>query len=296
MHTIAVIGATGELGFRLVHALQQSYRIVAVVRNRGKRDFSSLPHVEIRQVHDISDIDKLGVALKGCEAVVNTGYIWFARHIHQAMVNGGLQLRHALFTGSTGIYTRLPSPSAERKREAEQFIQQRYQCPWTIIRPTMIYGHEDDRNISRLLRTIARYPILPLIGPGDSLIQPVFIHDVVKAHETALLNPKYFGKSYDIGGSKAYSNRDLIACASASLDRRTRLVSLPAALIDAAVTLLSTLRISPVSREQVWRFQEDKHIDLSPFIKDFDYVPRNFEQGIGSLVRDLKLNRQLARH
>jgi hypothetical protein len=38
----------------------------------------------------------------------------------------------------------------------------------------------------------------------------------------------------------------------------------------------------------VQRFQEDKNIDLGPFIRDFDYVPRDFEQGIQLLIRDLK--------
>jgi nucleoside-diphosphate-sugar epimerase len=197
-------------------------------------------------------------------------------------------VRHIIFTGSTGIFTRLPSQSAERKRDAEMFIQEHYRCPWTIIRPTMIYGHKDDRNISRLVRAVARYPILPLIGRGSSLIQPVLIHDLVKAYEKALLNPKYYNKSYNIGGSKAYSNRELIACAASGLRRRARFIALPAALVRSGVAFLSMMGVSPISNEQVQRFQEDKNIDLGPFIRDFDYVPRDFEQGIQLLIRDLK--------
>jgi nucleoside-diphosphate-sugar epimerase len=293
VHKIAVIGASGEVGFRLIHALPPSYRIVAIVRNRSKRDFSSLPHVEIRQVDDIFHVNRLALALEGCDAIVNAGYIWFADAIYQAIMISQPPVRHIVFTGSTGIYTRLPSPSAERKREAEQFIQTQYRIPWTIIRPTMIYGHKDDRNISRLVRIVARYPILPLIGHGGSLIQPVLIHDLVKAHEKALLNPKYYGKSYDIGGSIAYSNRDLIAYTASKLGRPARLIPLPVVLIEAGVALLSKLGISPISREQVHRFQEDKHIDLSPFIKDFEYVPRDFKQGIELLILDLKQHKQL---
>jgi nucleoside-diphosphate-sugar epimerase len=288
MHTIAVIGATGEVGFRLIQTLHSSYRIVAIVRNREKRDFSRYPGVEVRQVDDISDVDSLALALDGCEAIVNTGYIWFAENIHQAVMKTGAKIRHLLFTGSTGIYTRLPSHSAERKRMAEKFIQERYLCPWTIIRPTMIYGHKDDRNISRLVKALARYPFMPLIGKGSSLIQPVLIHDVVKAYETALLNSKYYNKAYNIGGGKAMSNRELVACAASSLGRQARVIPFPAALVRSGVALLSMMGLSPITREQVARFQENKNIDLSAFIKDFDYVPRNFEEGIQLLIHDLK--------
>jgi nucleoside-diphosphate-sugar epimerase len=293
MNTIAVIGATGEVGYRLIQALHSSYRIVAIVRNPGKRDFNAYPGVEVRQVDDISKVDSLGPALVGCEAIINAGYIWFAEHIHQAIQQSGASIRHIVFTGSTGIYTRLPSQSAERKREAETYIQEHYRCNWTIIRPTMIYGHKDDRNISRLVRAVARYPVLPLIGKGGSLIQPVLIHDLVRAYGTALLNPKYYNKSYDIGGGKAYSNRELISCAASCLGRRARLLPLPAVLINSGVAVLSMIGISPVSGEQVQRFQENKNIDLSGFVTDFGYTPRDFEQGVQFLIRDMKEHGQL---
>jgi nucleoside-diphosphate-sugar epimerase len=288
MNTIAVIGATGHVGFRLVQALHSSYRIVAIVRDRDKRNFSQFSGVVVRQVDDIAHVDSLAQSLDGCDAIINTGYIWFAEPIHQAVLQSGAAIRHIVFTGSTGIFTRLPSPSAESKRAAEKFIQERFRCPWTIIRPTMIYGHKDDRNISRLVQALARYPIMPMIGQGSSLIQPVLIHDLVKAYETAMLNPKYYNKSYNIGGSMAYSNRELIACTASSLGRRTRLIPLPTMLVRAAVALLSMMRLSPISREQVQRFQENKNIDLGAFITDFDYVPRDFEQGIQFLIHDMK--------
>jgi nucleoside-diphosphate-sugar epimerase len=293
MKTVAVIGATGEVGSRLVDALQSSYRIIAIVRNPEKRDFSRYPNVEVRLVDDVSNVDSLALSLDGCEAIINTGYIWFAEHIHQAVLRSDASIGHIVFTGSTGIFTRLPSESAERKRMAEMFVQEHYRFPWTIIRPTMIYGHKDDRNISRLVKAVARYPILPLIGKGGSLIQPVLIHDLVKAYGTALLNPQYYNKSYNIGGSRAYTNRELIACTASSLGRNPRLIALPAALVRSGVTLLSMMGLSPISGEQVQRFQENKNIDLSSFIADFNYVPRNFEQGIEFLIRDLKEHGQL---
>lgn len=288
MNRIAIIGASGELGCRLVDYLRPSHAVVAIVRDPRKRDFSACPGLELRQVADVSDVEGLSQALAGCNAIINAGYIWFAPHIHQAVKRGASTIEHVVFTGSTGIHTSLPSPSAERKRSAEKFIEDEFDCPWTIIRPTMIYGHRNDRNISRLVQTLARFPILPLIGQGNSLIQPVLIHDLVRAYGTALLDARFYNKRYDIGGSKAYSNRELIACAASSIGRRTRLIPLPAALVHGAVALLSMLGVSPITREQIRRFQEDKSINLDAFVEDFHYVPCDFERGIRFLLSDLK--------
>lgn len=301
MPRIAIIGASGEVGYRLVQRLCGRHSIVAIVRRADKRDFAACagrdenemhkaepPQVAVRVVPDIGITHALCAALDGCDAVINAGYIWFARAINEAMEQCKAPPRHIVFTGSTGIYTRLPSESAQRKRLAEDYIRRHFSCHWTIIRPTMIYGHRNDRNISRLVRAVDRLRVFPLIGDGGSLIQPVFIYDLVKAYEIALLNERCYGRTYDVAGGRAYSNRELIRCAADSIGKRTVFLPVPADLISLAVRLLGRLRLSPISQEQVLRFQENKDVDLLPFIEEFKYVPRNFEQGIGELVHEMK--------
>lgn len=293
MPRVAIIGASGEVGYRLVQRLASRHSIVAIVRRADKRDFDACAagrEIEVRVVPDVGDTHALSAAFDGCDAIINAGYIWFAQAINDALAQCKAPPRHIVFTGSTGIYTRLPSESAQRKRLAETYIQHRLQCQWTIIRPTMIYGHKDDRNISRLVRAVDRLRVFPLIGNGSSLIQPVFIHDLVMAYEIALLNERCYGKTYNVGGGRAYSNRDLIQCAANSLGKRTLFLPVPAGLISIAVRMLSRMKLSPISQEQVMRFQENKDVDLHPFIEEFKYVPRDFEHGIGEVVHDMKRN------
>jgi len=293
MRTIAIIGATGEVGFRLVQVLQPGYRIVAIVRNPAKRDFSRFTNTEVRTVADVADSSALATALESCDAVINASYIWFAESIIEAIARSQARISHVIFTGSTGVFSKLPSASAERKRLAEQFIRVHCAVNWTILRPTMIYGHKNDRNISRLVRAVDRFRVFPLIGRGDSLIQPVLIHDLVRAYGIALFNPRHFNQIYNVGGAKAYSNRELIRCASEGLGKRIWFVPLPSALVQIAVRLLCAIKMSPISVEQVRRFEEDKHIDLDHFVRTFEYEPRDFEKGIAFLINDLKQNKLL---
>jgi nucleoside-diphosphate-sugar epimerase len=290
MKTIAIIGATGELGFRLVQSLQSAYRVIAIVRNPRKRDFSRFSGIEVRTVHDIADSSLLAGALDGCEAVINASYIWYAESIIHAVRLSGAPIMHLIFTGSTGVFTNLPSDSADRKRAAEQTIRTHCTVNWTILRPTMIYGHKNDRNISRLMRAVDRYHVFPLIGTGDSLIQPVLIHDLVRAYGIALFNPRHYKQIYNVGGAKAYSNRDLIRCVSHGLGKRVWLIPVPLSIVGAGIKLLAALKISPISAEQVMRFEEDKSIDIAPFVKTFDYEPRDFENGLPFLISDLREN------
>ena len=67
-------------------------------------------------------------------------YIFFAQHIFAAINLLESKPKHIIFTGSTGVFTKLPSFDADLKRDAELFIEKKYDVPWTIIRPTNIWG------------------------------------------------------------------------------------------------------------------------------------------------------------
>lgn len=285
---IAIIGASGEVGFRLVNKLRDTHQIKCIVRNKNKKDFGQLKNLEIIEVKDISDVENLSIALEGSEVIINMGYIWFAQDIFKAIKDLNKKPKQIIFTGSTGIFTKLPSNAAQTKRDAELFIQKNYDMPWTIIRPTMIYGHYADRNISRIIKVLDKTPIMPIIGKGSALIQPVFIDDLLKAYETALLNERLFLKSFNIAGEYPISNKELFKTISSVLNRRVFLISLHPNLISVLLKIMSLFRFRPISQEQILRFQENKDINTIDFINNFNYTPRPFIQGVRDLVHEMK--------
>lgn len=282
--TVAIIGASGEVGFRLVERLSERYRLTCIVRDKNKRSFFRLPDVEVVQVADVSCTDALSEALGGSHAIVNAGYIWFAQELLEAILRSDSDPEHVIFTGSTGVFTKLPSAGAEQKRVAERFIQDNYTMPWTIIRPTMIYGHPEDRNISRLARVLRKTSIMPLIGNGDCMIQPVFIDDLLRAFEHAMFNEEHFYKSYNIGARYPLTNADLFRTVARALDRDVRFINVNPRIILFLLRILKAFRLRPLTHEQVLRFQENKDIDLAPFIEAFGFEPMPFEEGVTQLV------------
>ena len=280
MQTVAIIGASGHVGFRLVQQLSSRYKINAVVRDVEKKDFSEFNNVKVFKVDDVSHTLDLVKAIDNCDAIINAGYIWFAQDILKAININKNKIEHILFTGSTGIFTELPSNSAEIKREAERFITENYAIPYTIIRPTMIYGHQNDHNISKLSRILKKAPLFPLIGKGEKLIQPVFIDDLVRSYEIALLNERFYNSSYNIAGAEPITNRELFEKVSKSLDKKTIFIPISPNIFLVIIKLLALFKLKIVSDEQIKRFQENKNIDIEKFVKDFGFTPRSFNEGL----------------
>ena len=76
---------------------------------------------------------------------------------------------------------------------------------WTIIQPSVLFGKDAPfiKGLNGLIRTA---PVVPLIGGGNIMFQPIHVEDVVtvviKVLEDPLRTP---GKTNTIGGPEYYS-------------------------------------------------------------------------------------------
>ena len=283
---LAVIGASGHLGKHLVARLKDDdrFKLIGIVRNKDK--FKNPGGIEIRETGDIHNTDKLGQSLKDIDVIINTTYITFAPQISEAIEkSGNNRLKQIIFTGSTGIYTKLIKPEKNRKLIAEKFIGENFKIPWTILRPTMIYGHCGDRNISRFVRFLNRTPVIPVIGKGNALIQPVLIDDLVEVFFRSILNRKVFYQIIDVGGRNPVRNMELFQIVSNQLGKKRIFVPVPPGLILFLYKTLSRIKKLPVSEEQILRFQEDKNVSIEKLEKLLNYTTKPVEEGISILIR-----------
>src|SRR3546814_3607649 len=76
----------------------------------------------------------------------------------------------------------------------------------TIIRPSVIFGPEDDF-INRFARMAKMLPVIPVVKP-DARFQPVWVGDVAEAVARAAVDPgQYGGKTFELGGPRVYRDR-----------------------------------------------------------------------------------------
>ena len=98
---------------------------------------------------------------------------------------------------------------------------------YTIVRPSMIYGSELDKNVHRLLRFLDRSPLFPMFGSGKNLWQPVYHEDCARGVYEALVRPAAVGQSYDLPGAEPLTYLGLVRTAAGALGRTPRIVRVP---------------------------------------------------------------------
>jgi nucleoside-diphosphate-sugar epimerase len=218
--------------------------------------------------------------MKGIDILVNIASIGFghAPNIVNAALESGI--KRVVFISTTALFTTLNAPSKSVRLAAEATIRNSM-LDYTILRPTMIYGSPRDRNMSRLVRYLHKYPVFPILGDGECLQQPVNVEDVAGAVVKALGSEKTIGKAYNIPGAKALTMNQVVDTISGILNRRTRKVHLPAAPFVKGLIILENFGIKlPIKSEQMLRLNEDKAFPFDAAMKDFGFAPLDFEEGI----------------
>jgi uncharacterized protein YbjT (DUF2867 family) len=245
------------------------------------------PSVDIIE-GDMADAESLLRLFDGAEAFVHVASLGFG---HADAVVGALEqvgLRRSVFFSSTALFTRLPAASKAVRHAAEDRIRGT-SLEWTILRPTMIYGDAEDRNMARLIRFVARSPVVPLPGGGKALVQPVHVEDLGRAAVDALECQRAVRREYNLPGADAAQLRDMVEHVARLLGRRPLLLSLPLRPVAWAAGLWHRLALPPrLSAEQVLRLAEDKAFSFEDAQRAWGYAPRGWREGLASEVQVLR--------
>lgn len=278
---VLVTGATGFTGSYTVQVLlKNGIRVRCLVRNTS--DISCFHDDKIEIAYgDFDDPGSVRTALDGVDALVNIASIGFghAPGIVKAVVDAGI--KRAVFISTTAIYTKLNAASKTVRIAAEECIKSSG-LGYTIIRPTMIYGSSKDRNIYRLIRFVKNYPVIPVFGNGNYLVQPIYVQDLADAIVKALISDATQGREYNVAGAEPLTFNQLIETVSLVLDKNIRMIHFSSEMIVNVLSLFEKFRIKlPIKSEQVLRLNENKDFDYSDATQDFGFSPISFFEGVG---------------
>ena len=155
---------------------------------------------------------------------------------------------------------------------------------WTIFRPSLIYG-PGNKSISVLAKLTKWLPFVPVLGNGESKIQPVAVDVVAKCFVGAVLNDEAAQKTYDLCGPTAFTWNELYdkLLAEQGLRKAKLHLPLPVALLQAKV-FEALLPNPPFTSDQLIMTEEDNAGDPKPAELVFAVQQESFEQGLaGSL-------------
>jgi uncharacterized protein YbjT (DUF2867 family) len=284
---VAVTGATGFTGRRVVSELvRRGHEVTALVRPPAAR-LAVVPGISVVE-GDLADAGALAELMTSAQAFVHAASLGFGHAGRVVDAVGAAGLRRSVFFSSTALFTHLPAASREVRHAAEARVRA-LPGAWTILRPTMIYGAAGDRNMERLIRFLARSPVVPLPGGGRALVQPVHVEDLARAAVDALLCPAASRREYNLAGANPAPLRDLVLHVAQLLGRRPLLLTVPVRPVAAAVGVWWALRLPPrIKPEQVLRLAEDKAFPYEEARRDWGYAPRSWREGLAAEVEALR--------
>jgi NADH dehydrogenase len=175
---ILITGAKGFIGSRLAILLKED-GFDTVFFEGDIRDRRQVLNWQMNQSIE-AVIHLASVTSKKNDEIFKTVNIDGTRNIVEYCKKNGIQ--RLVFLSSLKVLSRLSNPYNESKREAEKIIIASG-VPYIILRPSMVYGPGDKKNIGFLLKLAKTLPFMPGLG---FRMQLIFIDDLAEMIITSL--------------------------------------------------------------------------------------------------------------
>jgi uncharacterized protein YbjT (DUF2867 family) len=266
---VTIFGGSGFLGRHTVRALARAGWRIKVATRHPARGFFLRPLGTVGQIDfvkcDVSDAESVAHAVMGASAVINLTGILFqkgqtfedvqaqgAANIAQAAARAGVGA--LVHVSAIGADLESDSSYAQTKAQGEQAVREAFPDA-VILRPSIIFGPED--GFFNKFAGMARFsPVLPLVGGGHTLFQPVFVGDVAQAI-VAGLGDAARGRTYELGGPGVYSFKELLRLILREIGRKRALLPLPFGLAAFQAAFLQLLPNPLLTVDQVKLLRKD---------------------------------------
>jgi NADH dehydrogenase len=296
-----IFGGSGSVGRNVVRELaRRGWRVRVAVRRphlaQFLRPMGHVGQVQLAQTN-IRNRDSVARALQGADAAVNlVGVLYQSgaqsfRSVHAqgaatiAELAAAAGVKSLVHVSAIGADRASKSRYARTKAEGEAAVRAAFPQA-VIMRPSVIFGPEDqlfNRFAAMLTMAPPFLPVPILIGGGKTRFQPVYVDDVADAISEALARSDAAGKTYELGGPRIYSFKELLALLLGTIGRKRMLAPVPFALAPAmglfceAFGALPFIK-PPITRDQIKLMQSDNVVGEGALtLADLGIAPRTVE-------------------
>ncbi len=278
---VAVAGGTGFVGGAIATELRRRGERVVILSHQAARAAAALPDDVAVRAADVGDPASLALALRGIDALVislafpNSPMESPRRGRTFEQVDGAGTARLAAAAVSAGVKRIVyisgagadaGSPRAwfRAKAHAEAAVAASG-IPYTIIRPTWVYGPADVA-LNRFLGFARWLPFVPLTGSGTQLLAPVFVNDLADLAADALRSEAARDQVFEIGGPDTLTMRQIIGVALRVARLRRPLLPAPAIALKLAAWPLRLLPSPPLTPDAVDFINQPATVDTGPLL------------------------------
>jgi len=286
---ILITGGTGFVGASVVKkGLEKGLRIKCLVRNPNRAESILTENTELVQ-GDILNSKSLEQAMAGVNTVIHLvgiivetkGASFEAVHYHgtvnvvEAAKKAGV--KRYLHMSALGTRAEAKSKYHKTKWQAEEYVRSS-NLSWTIFRPSIIFGQKDEF-LNMLIQMVKLSPVIPIIGRGKGMLQPIWVEDVAECFIRALDKESTIGKVFELGGPDKFNIENLIDLILKIKKKNRCKIHLPISFMKLNAAIMETvLAKPPLTTDQLTMLEEDNTCDIETMEKEFGIEPKRVEE------------------
>ena len=178
-------------------------------------------------------------------------------------------------------HTRTLTPYYAAKWEMEAAVQASG-LEHVIFRPSFVFGR-DGGVLPTFIRQVRWSPVTPVLGSGESRIQPIWIEDVAAYFAKSIDLPEAANRTFELGGPDQVTWNELYQRIAKVLGKRRLRLNVPIPLVRPGAAVAELLPKPPITRDQLKMIEAgDNTCDMGPALDAF---------GLGVLSLDEQLHR-----
>ena len=289
MRNIILTGVNSFLGNHLIQKFKKSYYVSCLVRRNSKRNnYSNIKYYEVDFLNPVFKKNMFN----NIYAVIHILSIKSSYHpdifkinvdFTKKLVEAALlyKVQKFIYISSETVQLLGEDCYTKSKKQAEKEVS--IHNNHLILRPTVIYGKKNTSDIGLLIALIKRIPIVPIIGNGKQLIQPISVEDVVKCIDSGLLNN--ISGIHLIAGQNSLKYREIINLISMALGKKIMVVRVPFKLGYVIAKFFALLKLSFLQKSQIDNLRIDRVYSIDETEKIFQLKFSDPREGIYRIAK-----------
>jgi len=292
---VLVTGGSGFIGSYVLRKLASSGHAVRVLVRDGSSDRLAVSASNVTPVTgDILTPSSLKDAMEGCDAVIHlVGIIEESpsrgitfENIH---TNGTRNVVEAARDAGIRTFVQMSANGARQdgvsryqtsKWEAEKIVESAGFERWAIFRPSIVFGRPDPGRpefATKLVQQLIKpFPVLPVFGSGEYLLQPVAVESLVDAM-VAALERSFQHPVFTPAGPEALPYVEILDRLTLAIGSKPKpKIHVPVTLVSAGLAALGWTGLLPITSDQLSMLLENNTGDFERFHDVFGLEPIPF--------------------